>query len=140
MYVALFPLRPYAWIEEKINWRWRSSELRNGIVVEVGSLDEDGSLDAFKNRVVQSKPTMNNAEHSLSVHYKTRRGDTMTFVFGGERTLNGKAIDFKSYKLFNGPFIQSEYGSGIITLTDGNKARQLNFKKATITEWQPQKN
>jgi hypothetical protein len=136
VYVALFPLRPYEWIEEKINWRWRSSELKNGIVIEVGSLDEDGTFETFKNKVARSKPSMKSTEDIVSVDYKTRNGDSMAFIFGGKRTLNGKAIDFKTYKLFNGPFIQSEYRSGIITLTDGNKARQLNFKKATITEWQ----
>jgi len=58
VYVAFFPLRPYEWIEEKINWRWRSSALNNGIVLEVGSTSEDGSFDAFTRNVVQSKPTM----------------------------------------------------------------------------------
>jgi hypothetical protein len=64
----------------------------------------------------------------------------MKFTFGGKRLLNGKTVDFRAYKLFNGPFIQSERGSGVITLTDGNNVRMLNFKKATIKEWQLSKN
>jgi len=140
VYAAFYPLRPYEWIEEKANWRWRSKDLKNGIVVEVGSSDEDGTFEAFKNRMIQTKPANNNSESSLTVSHKTRNGDTMKFSFNGERLLNGKAIDFKTYKLFNGPFIQSERGSGVINMTDGKKVRELNFNNSTIKEWQPSKN
>ena len=140
VYVAMFPLQPYEWVEEKINWRWRSTGLKNSIVLEVGSSDEDGTFEAFKSKVMQSKPVMNSSERNVSVMYKTRKGDTMNFVFGGERRLNGRTIDFKTYKLFNGPFIQSEGGGETITMTDGRKVRELNFRKATIKEWQLSKN
>ncbi len=140
VYAAVFPLRPYEWIEEKINWRWRSADLKNGIVLEVGCSDEDGTFESFKKNVIQSKPALNSSKDDLTVNYKTRRGDAMKFTFGGKRLLNGKTVDFRAYKLFNGPFIQSERGSGVITLTDGNNVRMLNFKKATIKEWQLSKN
>ena len=140
VYVALFPLRPYEWIEENIDWRWRSTALKNGIVCEVGSSDEDGTFGAFKNKVMQSRPAMNNSGNDLTVNYRTRSGDMMSFAFGGERRLNGKAIDFKTYKLFNGPFIQSERESGVIRITDGKEVRELNFKKAAIKEWLLSKN
>jgi hypothetical protein len=137
VYVALFPLQPYEWIEEKINWRWRSTASRNGIVLEVGSSDEDGTFEAFRNKVMQSRPVMNNSGNTLTVDFTTRRGDTMMFAFGGKRLLNGQAIDFRTYKFYNGPFIRSERGTGIIKMTDGKKVRELNFKKATIKEWLP---
>jgi hypothetical protein len=139
VYVAVFPLQPYEWIEEKINWRLRSARLKNGIVVEVGSSNEDGAFETFINRIVQSKPVMGRSERDFTVSYKTRNGDTLKFAFDGQRRLNGNVVDFKTYKLFNGPFIQSERGSGIIRMTDGKKVRELNFKKATIQEWQPSK-
>ena len=140
VYVAFFPLRPYEWIEEKVDWRWRSTGLKNGIVVEIGSSDEDGTFEGFRNRVTQSKPAMNSSGNDLTVSHITRRGDAMKFSFGQERRLNGKTINVTTYKLFNGPFIQSERGSGLITLTDGKKVRELNFQKATIKEWQLSKN
>jgi hypothetical protein len=140
VYLALFPLRPYEWIEEKINWRWRSTALKNGIVCEVGSSDEDGTFEVFKNKVMQSRPAMSDSGNDLIVNYQTRAGNGMNFTFGGKRRLNGKAIDFKTFKLFNGPFIQSERESGVIRMTDGKKVRELNFKKATIKEWQLSKN
>jgi hypothetical protein len=58
----------------------------------------------------------------------------MKFTFGGERTLNGKKVDFRTYKFFNGPFIQSERGSGIVKMTYKNQVRELDFNKVTIKE------
>jgi hypothetical protein len=140
VYVAMFPLQPYEWIEEKINWRLRSAALNNGIIVEAGSAGEDGTFDEFKRVVSRSKPALKSSENKVAVDYKTRKGDSMEFVFGGSRTLNGKPVDFKTYKLYNSRFIQSEYKSGIIRLTDGKTVRELNFKKATIQQWQVSKN
>jgi hypothetical protein len=54
--------------------------------------------------------------------------------------LNGKGIDVRQYKFYDGPFIQSERGTGVITMTDGKQMRELNFKKATIKTWQLSKN
>jgi hypothetical protein len=140
VYVAMFPLQPYEWIEEKIDWRLRSAALKNGIIVEAGSATDDGTFAKFKSAVSRSKPAMKSSEDKLVVDYRTRNGDFMKFEFGGERRLNGTPIEFTAYKLYNGPFVHSEYKSGVIMLTDGKTVRELNFKKATIQEWQVSKN
>ncbi len=136
VYVAFFPLKPYQWIEEKADWRWRSSALKNGVVVEVGSAEEDGSFVNFQYRITKSKPVAENFDETLTIEYRTRHGDVMKFTYNGERSLNGKKVDFLSYKLFNGPFIQSDRGSGIVTMKYNGHARQLDFNKAAIKEWQ----
>lgn len=136
VYVAVFPFKPYQWIEEKADWRFRSSELKNGIIAEVGSSDEDRSFEAFKNRVSKLKPSFQNFDKNLTVSYGTRGGDLMKFTFGGERQLNGKTVNFKSRKLFDSPFIESERGSGIVRMMYQNQHMELNFTKVTIREWQ----
>ncbi len=135
VYVAFFPLKPYEWIEEKINWRWRSNILKNGVVTEAGSADEDGSFEEFQKHMVRSKPALNENGNTLTVRYRTRSGDDMTFTYGGDRLLNGKKADFHSYKLFNGPFIQSELGSGVVRMFSQGQVRELDFNKVTIREW-----
>lgn len=136
VFVAVYPLKRYEWIEESINWRWRSNEKQNGVVVEVGSTVEDGSYEAFKNRVGPQRPDIKSSQRTFAVHYKTRHNDRMDFTFGGKRILNGKAVDFKSYKFFNGPFVQSERGSGVVRMTYNGVIRDLDFKKALVREWQ----
>ena len=59
----------------------------------------------------------------------------MAFTFGGKRLLNGKRQDFRSYKLFNGPFIQSERGSGVVRMLSQGQVLELDFNKVTIREW-----
>ncbi len=135
VYVAFFPLKPYEWIEEKVNWRWRSNVLKNGIVAEAGSSDEDGSFGEFQKRILRSKPVISEDERTLGVQYRTRGGDKMKFTYGGERTLNGKRLDFRTYRFFNGPFIQSDRGSGIVRMLCRGQARELDFNKVTIREW-----
>ena len=77
---------------------------------------------------------MSTVSNKPVVTYKTRTGDMMQFAFGGDRVLNGKKIDLTSYQLYNGPFIQSKYNSGIIRMTDGTRVRELNFKTGSINE------
>ena len=58
----------------------------------------------------------------------------MKFTFDGARIVNGQAVDFRSYKLFNGPFIHAEVGTGVITMTANGKVRTLDFTVPSITE------
>ena len=133
-YVAIYPLKPYQWMEEEVNWRLRSHELNNGFVVEVGSLDEDGSFEAFQNQLLQRKPNYENFNSKLTVEYTTRHGDRMKFTFGGERVLNGRHHSFKEYGFFNGPFVQSKLGSGVIRMKYKSQTRTLDFKNVSIVD------
>ena len=135
VYVGFYPLKPYEWIEEKIDWRWRSNVLRNGLVLEAGSSIEDGSFEEFQKRVVKSKPVCTENDKTLSVRYRARNGDSMKFTFNGERVLNGTKVDFGTYKLFNSPFIQSERGSGIVKMFSQGRVLELDFNKVAINEW-----
>lgn len=136
VFIAVYPLKRYEWIEENVNWRWRSNEKRNGVVVEVGSTTEDGSYEAFKNRVAQQHPEIKSGLKIFTVQYKTRHGERMNFTFGGKRVLNGRAINFESYKFFDGPFVHSERGSGVVRMAYKNSVLELDFKKALVREWQ----
>lgn len=133
-YIAFFPLKKYEWIEEGINWRWRSHELKNGVVVEIGAETEYGSFAEFKKRLRQARVEHRDFDANLTVKYRTQGGAVMRFTHGGRRWLNGKPVDFASYKAFNGPFLRSESGSGVVEMTYKNRTRRLDFRKATIEE------
>jgi hypothetical protein len=133
-YVAFYPLKPYQWIEEDVNWRWRSKELKNGVVLEVGSSDEDGSFEQFKQRVTRGKPELQGFEKNPTVQYRTRSGDRMKFTFNRERVLNGKPVKLTDYRFFNGPFLQSDRGSGVVKMTCKDRVRVLDFNTVTIKE------
>jgi hypothetical protein len=133
-YIAFYPLKSYEWIEEEINWRWRSHDFKNGVVVEIGREKEYGSFVEFKRRFRRVKVETGNFEASLSVTYTTQAGDVLQFTYGGQRLLNGKPVDFADYKLFNGPFLQSELGSGVLKIVYKNQTRRLDFNQVSIEE------
>jgi hypothetical protein len=133
-YIALRPLKPYEWTEEKVNWRLRSSDLTNGIVVEVGSIAEHGSFGRFQERMKTTALRSPRFDEDQRVEFVTTSGDTLRFAYGGEFAVNGRAVDFRSYRLFNGPFISAELGRGVITLKHGHSTRVLDFPRGRVED------
>lgn len=132
VYVAFRPLKPYEWIEEKSDWRFRSHELKNGVVVEVGAESSHGTYDRFKARMRGAALRFDDFDRRLAVDYTTTGGDRLRFAYGGKRSVNGREVNFRSYGLFRGPFINAEVGSGVIALTCEGKRRILDFRNARI--------
>jgi len=136
-YIAYYPLKPYRWIEEDICYRLRSTDLKNGCVVEVASAGEYstiGGFEAFRQRIKSNKLNMRDFNETLTVSYTTSAGDEMIFTYDGERLLNGEAISFKDYKLFNGPFLKAKLGSKKLKIIYGNRTRVLDFDRIIIQE------
>jgi hypothetical protein len=132
--VAFFPLKPYEWIQEEKNWRLRSHHLKNGAVVEVASARTIAAYEDFIRRVRQRRPDARDFDRTMTVSYRSLTGDVMTFTYDGLRMLNGKHIDLTKTRLYDGPFMTSELGSGVIELRHGGEARVLDFRKGTISE------
>ena len=132
VYIAYFPLKPYEWIQDSINYRIRSRDLKNGCIVEVSSAREVGSFEEFRKRIKGTKIDYKDFDNKLTLRHTTISGDKMEFTYGGKRILNGKAVDFHSYKLFKGPYLQADIGSEKLKMTYGDQYRILNFKSVTI--------
>ncbi len=133
-FVAFRPLQPWQWIEEPADWRWRSAARVNGVVVEVGSTAEFPSFEAFMTAMRGTRLTSSTAGGGISVDFLTTAGDRMQFSYAGQRILNGTPVAFSKRTLYQSPFVNSEYGSGIITLTYKNQKLVLDFPSATIRE------
>jgi hypothetical protein len=131
-YIAFYPLKPYTWIEETVNWRWRSTALKNGAVVQVGAERVYGSFEGFMDAVRKTHLDSRDFDRTLTVEYTTPAGDKLKFTYGGDRIVNGKKVDFNDYGLFNGPFVKSKVGSGIIDLHYGSESMQLDFRNNLI--------
>lgn len=132
VFIAYYPLRPYEWIEEKDNFRLRSRELRNGCILEVSSAREVGSFEEFKRRIRSTKVEHNSFDKDLTVRYLTANGDRMAFTFPNKRILNGRSVDLKAYKLFDGPYLQAEVGSEKLKMKYKDSYRILDFRRVKI--------
>jgi hypothetical protein len=150
-YVGWYPLQPGFWSEEYEarnqrfntgtsarvndgtmtlrNFRFRSHELQNGYVIEVRSKDEIGSFERFHSKLKLRKPAAVLEPGNVSVEYITIDNDKMDFKYPDARTLNGGMIDLEKYKLFEGPYLNAEVGSQMLTLTHGDLKMVLDFEK-----------
>ena len=115
MYGAMYPLRPYEWIEEEVNWRLRSHERRNGFVVEVAQAEEYDSFEAFQAQIRANALDTSRFESAASVSYVTSSGHRMAFTFPDERRLDGEPIDLSDIPLFRGPYVNGAAGRMVVT-------------------------
>lgn len=127
-YIAYYPLQPYEWIEEEKCWRLRSSFLRNGSIVEVADATDYPSFKDFQQSIKSNLIILDHFDSNLEVSYTNLAGDRMSFTYDGQRLLSGNAIDFKLYKLFNGPFLKADVGSGILEMSYKEMKLFLDFK------------
>ena len=131
-YIAYFPLKRYRWIEEDIDWRLRSTDLKNGCIVEVASADDYPTFAAFRQQIKANFIDMTDFNAKMTVKYITSAGDNLQFTYGGQRMVNGRPLDFKSYKLFKGPFLHAEVGSGELEMTYKDEKMILDFNTVGI--------
>ncbi|MEZ5278366.1 MAG: hypothetical protein R3F07_18435 [Opitutaceae bacterium] len=144
-YLAYRPLAPYEWREvilldrnlnEEVTGdkRLYSPHRRNGTILQAASATEFDSWEAFKN-AIRKLPLEVKLQPSPSVVFTSLRGHALTCAFGQAPTVNGKPVDYAAeWKLFDNPFMQSEPGSGRLTLTHGKLQRILDFNTVTITD------
>ena len=95
------------------------------VILEVMAKSEVKSMKDFKKKVLASKPTLKNG----LLTYKTIYGDELSFdtTQKSPPTVNGVKVNYAPQKVYDSPFLQSDYDSGVITIQKGNRKRILNF-------------
>ncbi len=145
-YLAYRPLAPYTWeplTKFKSGWseervatgdrRLVSPHLKNGTIVQAASVREFPSFDAFK-AAIRALSLHFSLEPVPTVHFRSLRGATIHCVYGQVPQLDGQAVDYSRWKLFEGPYLNAEKGSRRLTLTHGPLERVLDFNTLTITD------
>jgi hypothetical protein len=103
------------------------------VILEVMAKSDVKSLDAFKRLVKTCKIDM----QGPVIRYKTVYGDTLTFdsSYATTPTINDKPVDYAPKKVFESPFLDSEYDSGVVTISKGERRLILDFNQ-TVDETQ----
>ena len=145
-YLAYRPLAPYRWE----NYRHYSSgwakapvelggrlltspHLKNGTLVQAASTAEFRDLAAFK-AAITALPLTFTLDPVPSVSLTTLRGKKIAFTYGQTPSVDGRAVDYRSWKLFEGPYLNAEIGGRKLTITHGRLERILDFNTLTITD------
>ena len=68
------------------------------------------------------------------MRFTSLRGAQLEFSYGETPRVNGAAIDYENWPLFEGPFMHAEKGSRRLELRFGKQLRVLDFTTLTITD------
>jgi hypothetical protein len=97
------------------------------VILEVMAKRDLKSLDAFKARVKAGKPTMK----GRVLTYKTIYGDVLTLdtSYKKKPTINGESVNYAPKKVFDSPFLNAEYNTGVVTISKGRRKKVLDFRE-----------
>jgi hypothetical protein len=134
-YLAYRPLAPYEWRPlERGGKRLRSPHGKNGTILQVASEAEFASWDEFK-AAIRALPLAITLTPTPHVAFTTLRGNKVECTYGSAPRVNGRAVNHaEEWKLFSGPYLNADVGSGMLTLTHGRLRRVLDFNALTITD------
>jgi hypothetical protein len=134
-YIAYRPLAPYEWRPiDGGGKRLRSAARQNGTIVQVASESEFKSWDDFKT-AIRALPVATKTAPTPSVSFTTLRGKKLEVTYGAAPRVDGRAVDYaKEWRLFRGPYLNAENGSGTLMMTHGKLKRVLDFNTLTITD------
>ena len=103
----------------------RSYGSRHGVVCEVGTAEEYGSFESFRNRIAAEEILFRNERMSLS--YRTLSMDHTA------REIDGKQVLFP-YPAFRAPAVNAEFDSGIVRVTTRKADVLMDFNRIeTVT-------
>ena len=96
------------------------------VILEVMVKSDASSFDAFKRMVKASKIRLNGPV----LEYKTIYGEQLTFDTSASEvpTINGNSVNYSPRKVFESPFLNADWNSGIVTITKGDRKKVLNFE------------
>ncbi|MEN1680250.1 MAG: hypothetical protein AAGJ46_11715 [Planctomycetota bacterium] len=95
------------------------------VILEVMARRDVASFDAFKSKVKRCK-----AEFAGKLFVcETIYGDVLTLDTSYQRkpTINGAPVNYSPQKVFDSPFLSSEYGSRVVTIQKGKRRTVLDF-------------
>lgn len=134
-YLAYRPLAPYTWQPiEGGGKRLYSESRRNGTILQVAAASEFKTWEDFK-AAIRALPLTLATDPVPRVSFTTLRGRKLELAYGAAPKVDGRTIDHaKEWKLFAGPYLNAEVGSGTLTITHGRLTRVLDFNTVTVTE------
>jgi hypothetical protein len=96
------------------------------VILEVMAKSDVSNFDAFKVKMKKAQSKMNNT----LLEYTTIYGDQITLDTSFEKTptINGKPVSYAPKKVFESPFLNANWNSGIVTITKGDRKKVLNFE------------
>lgn len=97
------------------------------VIVEVMAKGDIDGFEAFKVKVKSCIARMDDSVLSYSTIY----GDQISMDTDQQQTpvINGTPVDYAPPKLYDSPFLNADYGTGIVTISKGDRVLVLDFTR-----------
>ncbi len=123
----------YEWNRDKTIMRLK--DIYSPVIIQAGSKKDYPTLDAFIEHIfagqVRLLKTVVPGWYVLQYAPAAENGENIEFTFNMANSeipkINGQYLNYKPAKLFDSPFIQSDYDSGIVKIAKDDYAYELNF-------------
>lgn len=134
-YFAVYPLMKYTWVEDDTRARrlW-SPAGKAGFVVQVAQASEFASFDAFK-AAIKALELKTSMQGQPTATFTSLRGKTIEATYGQTPKVNGVAVDFDAWPLFESKYVEAATGSRKMLIKYGNMRHELDFNTLTKREW-----
>lgn len=99
------------------------------VILEVMAKSDVNGFDAFKKKVKACELCMIGSVLKYTTIYR----DELTFDTRYEKTptINGKLVNYAPKMVFESPFLNADYNSGIVTISKGSRKKILDFNQNT---------
>lgn len=101
-----------------------SRGLQVASVFECGTAADFGSFSDFQEAILETMVEFDPV--TMQLRYRSAKSGIVEIADDGRRIVNGDLYDL-DYKLYDSPYMQSDWGSGVIKLIHGNDSKTLNF-------------
>ena len=146
-YLAYRPLADYTWephirypngrdptVTEETGGRVLvSPHVKNGTILQAADGTEFANMAAFQAAIL-ALPMAVNLDDKPTVRFTTLRGKEIEFEYGSTPVIDGEVVDYDGWKLFQGPHLNSEINSRVLTITHGQLGRVLDFNTLSVTD------
>ncbi|MFZ9681623.1 MAG: hypothetical protein ACO3DQ_00235 [Cephaloticoccus sp.] len=110
-----------------------SDALKNGYIVQVAAARDYESFAAFQS-AVRALPLTFSTDPVPAAEFTSLDGDTIRVRYGATPTVNGQAIDYDAWPLFDSPYAHEVRGSGKLEIKHGGESLLLDFNRPLLQQ------
>jgi hypothetical protein len=110
-----------------------SPHVKNGTILQAADGDEFADMAAFQTAIL-ALPLSYELDPIPAVRFTSLREKEIVAQYGETPYVDGRPINYRDWKLFEGPHLNSELGSRILTITHGPLGRVLDFNTLSSTD------
>ncbi|MDP7450426.1 MAG: hypothetical protein QF689_17685, partial [Candidatus Latescibacteria bacterium] len=98
-----------------------------GLVIEASEKDAHGSLDEFASSFDPDVVDVSDWTDRHQIGYRTLSGDRLQMTYDGDHLVNGKAIDYDGWQLYDAPEARAALNSGVVHFEHEGESLTLDF-------------